>query len=172
MTSAEGIIIRGAPGVGKTEASRRLAARFPMGTRIEVDALRAMVVSVDWTNQAEHIAVLSLAAGLVLGFIEKGYKPVVVVDTFSGNKLTAFLADLVEHRPDLDVRSFALVATQDVLRSRVMSRPPNRFKDVEICEKLNADVVEHLLPVERLIDTSALTPEATAEAIHEECTRR
>lgn len=165
------IVIRGAPGCGKSEAAKRLAARLRTGVRIEVDTLRAMIIPVDWTNQSEHISVLSLAAGLVAGFLGLGHRPVIVVDTFSGDKLTRFIADLVAQRAGVEVRVFALVPDHSVLRARVESRPDDGFKDIGICEKLNADVLRHLQPNERVIDNSALTPEETVDAILD-CARR
>lgn len=159
------IVIRGAPAVGKSVTAKCLAARLGSGVRLEVDTLRAMVIPVDWTNQAEHIGVLSLASGLVSGFLGLGHRPIIVVDTFSGDKLARFLSELQALRGGIDVRACALVATADVLRARVEHRPPDQFTDIAICEKLNANTVRHLQPGERLIDNSFLTPEETATMI-------
>jgi hypothetical protein len=159
------IVIRGAPGSGKTQASKYLAAWFPRGVRIEVDALRAMVISVAWTNQAEHINILSLSTGLVLGFLSLGYRPVIVVDTFSGNKLMKFLTDIFSRNDSLDVRGVALVTAPEVLKARVENRPEDQFKNLRICQKLNSEVVKYLQPFEQLIDNTSLTPQETARAI-------
>jgi len=80
------IIIRGAPGVGKSELGKALARHFSLGAKVEVDALRKMVNGVKWTDQAEHIKLLGLAAGTVAEFARLGFRPVIVVDTFSGDK--------------------------------------------------------------------------------------
>ena len=159
------IVIRGAPGSGKSEAAKRLAARLGTGARIEVDTLRAMIIPVDWTNQSEHISILSLVTSLVAGFLGLGHRPVIVVDTFSGDKLTRFLADLVALRSGIEVRMFSLRPDQNVLRARVEGRPDDRYKDLQVCEKLNNDVAMHLLPDEQLLDNSALTPEETVDVI-------
>lgn len=159
------IVIRGAPGAGKSQAAKCLAECLGSGARIEVDTLRAMIGTVDWTNQAEHIAVLSLATGLVAGFLRLGHRPVIVVDTFSGDKLLRFLAELRALQSDINVRVFALVTASAVLRARVERRPAGQFRDIGICEKLNSDVVKHLQPGERLIDNSSLTPQETADVI-------
>ena len=167
MTTPDVIVVRGAPGAGKSEVAKRLAARLGTGARIEVDTLRAMIIPVDWTNQSEHVSVLSLTTGLVAGFLGLEHRPVIVVDTFSGDKLAKFLADLRALRAGLEVRVFALVPDRAVLRARVEGRPDDQFKDIRTCEKLNADVVRHLQPGERLIDNSALTPEETVNVILE-----
>ena len=164
-TKPDVIIIRGAPGSGKSTLAKRLATHFPEGARIEVDSLRGMVISVDWTNQTEHKNILSLATNVVRDFHSRGYRPVIVVDTFSGDKLSKFLADLQQGDNSLDVRSYALVTAPDVLKLRIQKRPDDRFKDIDICQKLNSDVIKHLLPIEYLIDNTDLTPEETASII-------
>lgn len=163
------IVIRGAPGSGKSRTAKCLAARIGRGARVEVDTLRSMVIPVDWKNQAEHIGVLSLATHVVVGFLALGHRPVIVVDTFSGNKLVKFLTELRELRAGVDVRLFALVPTSAALRARVEERAPDEFKDVTVCEKLNRDTVRFLQPGERVIDNSGLSPEETADVIWIEC---
>ncbi len=162
------IIIRGAPGSGKSETAKCLAARFKKGVRLEVDTLRAMVVSVDWSNQEEHVNILSLATNLVAGFIKNGYKPVIVIDTFSGNKLSNFLSELQLLNSNLEVYSFALVTTPEVLSTRVENRSADKFKNIDICQMINSDVTKYLLPEENLIDSTILTPEAIADVILEQ----
>lgn len=164
-TNADVIIIRGAPGCGKTQTSKCLASHFPKGVRAEVDALRGMVISVDWTNQSEHTNVLSLSTGLVVGFLRLGYKPVIVVDTFSGDKLAHFLSELRSLNSALDVRAFALVTAPGILRLRVENRPGDHFRDFDVCAKLNEDVLKYLQPCELVIDNTKLTPEETAQVI-------
>ena len=168
-TKPDVIIIRGAPGSGKTQASRCLATQFQKGVRVEIDTLRAMIISVDWTNQVAHSDILSLSTSLVLGFHRLGYQPVIVVDTFSGNKLATFLDELHSLDNSLQVRSFALVTAPEVLRVRVENRPTDQFKDIGICKKLNSEVIRHLQPIEQIFDNTALTPEETAEVILGQC---
>ncbi len=167
-TNPDVIIIRGAPGSGKTQASKCLATHFQKSVRIEVDTLRAMVISVEWSNQDEHINILSLTIGLVIGFHRLGYGPIIVVDTFSGNKLSKFIADISLMNNNLEIRSFALVTAPEVLRVRVEDRPTGQFKDLDICIKLNSDVIKHLQPLEQIIDNTELTPVETVEVILEQ----
>lgn len=169
MSLPDVIAIRGAPGAGKSEAAKRLAARLGRGARVEVDTLRAMIVPVNWTDQQEHIAVLSLAAGVVAGLLRMGHRPVIVVDTFSGDKLGRFVKDLETTFHGARVRAFSFAPNCLALRARVESRPDGGFKDVRVCEKLNSDVARLLLPGELLIDNSDLTPAESVDVILRAC---
>ena len=159
------IIIRGAPGSGKSELGKALAKHYPQGARVEVDALRKMVISVNWTDQAEHIKLLGLAAGTVAEFVRLGFRPVIVIDTFSGNKVDGFLARLREISPSLEVRLFALHLPDEVLARRLAARPDGLFKDLAIAKKLNADVLKIRRPEEIQINGSGLSPAQLASKL-------
>lgn len=163
---AEVIIIRGAPGAGKSQAARSLARFFPAGAKLEVDALRKMVFSVNWTSQEEHKAFLQVAARLVHDYIKMGFRPVIVVDTFSGDKVDGFLDTLRGLAPSLSASIFGLYVSEDVLKRRLETRPAGEFTDFAISRRLNADVLKLKHVTERQIDTSVLSPEQTAGIIH------
>jgi chloramphenicol 3-O-phosphotransferase len=157
------IIIRGAPASGKSQTAKSLAKFFPKGVRLEVDALRQMVISVDWKNQAEHISVLQASIGLVCDFFNAGFNPVIVVDTFSGDKIKDYLERLKYE--GLTVRVFGLFTSEEELNKRTDARSDEEFRDFDVCKKLNKEVIQHLSEGEVQIDTSNLTAEQTAESI-------
>lgn len=156
------IILRGAPGSGKTELGKALAKHYPRGAKVEVDALRKMVIGVKWTDQAEHIKLLGLAAGTVAEFARLGFRPVIVIDTFSGNKVDGFLDRLKGVSPSLEVRLFALHLPDEVLAGRLAARPDGLFKDFAIAQKLNSDILRISRPEEVQIDGSSLGPSELA----------
>lgn len=162
---ADVIIIRGAPGIGKSQVAKVIAGRFPKGAKVEVDALRKMVNLVKWTDQDEHIKLLGLAARATSEFAGLGFRPVIVVDTFSGDKVNGFLKALNQHDAQLRVALFGLFAVDEILAQRLNGRPQDRFKDFKIARKLNADVVKIRRSDEVQVDTSSLTPEQTADQI-------
>lgn len=157
------IIIRGAPGAGKSQAAKALESFFPGGVKIEVDSLRKFVVSVDWKNQKEHKNMLRISARLACEFHTLGFAPVIIVDTFSGDKVNGFLEALRQMGGDLAVRMFALHVSENVLKERLEKRSGDEFKDFMISKKLNADVLKTEANGEFRIDTSQLTPQQTAE---------
>ncbi|KPQ41806.1 MAG: hypothetical protein MPEBLZ_03647 [Candidatus Methanoperedens nitroreducens] len=108
---ADIIIIRGAPGSGKSQSAISLSEFFPKGVRMEIDILRSMVISVDWTNQNEHINILNISTKLVIDFIQLGFSPVIVIDTFSGDKILNYLEKLNHLNNELSIGIFGLYTT-------------------------------------------------------------
>jgi len=124
-----------------------------------------MVTSVDWTNQAEHRAVLALGARLAAGFLRSGFAPVILVDTFSGDKLNGFLAAFQEEYPQGRVCVTVLHASESVLRDRVLNREGDGFRDVQVSTRLNNDAIRDLRPFEHVINTSGYSPAEVAMTI-------
>ena len=160
------VIIRGAPGAGKSQTAKALTLFFPRGAKVEADILRKMVISVDWKNQQEHINLLQVAARLTHDFINLGFRPVIVVDTFSGDKVNRFIDTLRQLDGSLAVKIVGLYASDEVLRTRLEERPLDEFKDFEISKKLNEDVLKIKPLNECQIDTSGLSARQTAEEIY------
>lgn len=162
-TEPDIIIIRGAPAVGKSETAKELAKHFPKGVRMEIDTLRSMVISVDWTNQNEHKTLLNISTNLVNEFLLAGFKPVIVVDTFSGDKLNDYLNKLLEFVENSKIYIFGLYAENEVLKERLEKRPENKFKDYSITTMINEDTLRYKHTCEIQIDTSNLMVKDTAK---------
>lgn len=161
------IIIRGAPGSGKSQVAKSLSQFFPKGVRMEVDTIRQMVISVDWTNQEEHINMLQVSTGLVFDFLKSGFTPALVIDTFSGDKINRFLESIYQLDSNLIIMIFGLFVSDEELKRRLDLRPEGKFKDYSICKKLNDDVLKIKHDNEIQINTTGLLPLQTAEIIYE-----
>ena len=159
------ILLKGAPGVGKSTAAKIIASHFPSGVRIEVDTLRQMVISVNWKNQAEHRSLLTLSAQLAVGFLRSGFAPVILIDTFNGDKRDGFLAAVRSECPQSRVFEAVLHASEAVLRQRVLNRDSEAFRDITIAMRINHELVRDARPSDLLIDTSSLSPTDVANAI-------
>jgi hypothetical protein len=160
------IILRGAPGSGKSQVAKSLSKFFPKGVKLEVDSIRQMVISVDWKNQQEHINMLEVSTRLVHNFLKIGFAPVIMVDTFSGNKLNKCLHNLYQMDDELSIKIFGLFTTEDELRRRIDFRSNGEFKDLRICKKLNDEVPKLKYDGEIQIDTTILSPLQTAHIIY------
>lgn len=166
------IILRGAPASGKSQTAKSLSQSFPKGVRLEVDTLRQMVISVDWKNQEEHINMLQVSTRLVYDFLKLGFSPVIVVDTFSGDKINKYLDSLYQLDKDLSIKIFGLFTNDDELRKRLELRSSGEFRDFGICKKLNDDVLKIKYDTEFQVDTTGLLPKQTAEIIYGNLTRK
>ena len=160
------VIIRGAPGSGKSQVAKSLSKFFAKGVRLEVDTIRGMVISVDWKNQQEHIAMLQASAKLVTEFLKSGYSPVMVIDTFSGDKINRFLQTLNQHEENLSIKSFALYTSDEELKRRLEQRRSGDFRDYPISKLLNDDVLRWKPEGECQFDTTGRSPDQIAEMIH------
>lgn len=159
------IIIRGAPGSGKSQTAKCLSKYFPEGVRLEIDNLRSMVISVDWTNQTEHISILNLSTRLVFDFLELGFNPIIVVDTFSGDKMFKYLEQLHQKDENLCIRIFGLIISNDELKRRIELRKNGEFKDLTISLIINESVKRSKYEGEMQIDTTLSSPTLTASII-------
>jgi broad-specificity NMP kinase len=166
------ILIKGAPGSGKSLTAKNLAAFFPKGVRLEVDTLRQMVISVDWTNQQEHINMLRLSTDMVTNFLKLGFSPVIVVDTFSGDKIKRYLEFLAKNNGSLEISIIGLVVTDAELKRRLELRGKDQFKDFTICKKLNDDVWKYKVADEFQLDTTGILAEETAQIIYDAISRK
>ena len=170
-TKTDIIILRGAPASGKSQSAKSLATFFPKGVRVEVDNLRNMVISPDWKNQSEHINILSLSTKVVTEFLQLGFKPIIIVDTFSGDKINKYLEELRQLIPELSIKIFGLHASEEELIKRIESRESWEFRDVNICLRLNGDVLKFKHDSEYQINTTGLLPLDTAKIIYEQITQ-
>jgi RNase adaptor protein for sRNA GlmZ degradation len=159
------IIIKGAPGSGKTEVSKSLVKLFPKGVRIEVDTVRNMVGSVDWKNQNEHIKLLEISAKLAVEFLIADFSPVIIVDTFSGDKVQKFIKDFKLLKPDSKIKIFGLYLDNPILAMRLKNRPTGLFKNFEISKKINQDTISLKQLDEIQFDTSSLKSIELAQKI-------
>lgn len=159
------IIIRGAPGSGKSQAAKKLSHFYPKGVRLEIDTIRHMVISVDWTCQQEHIDMLQASTKLVYEFLKLSFRPIIIVDTFSGDKANRYLDTLYQLNEKLSIKIIGLYTTDNELKRRLDLRINDEFRDFKICKKLNDDVFKWKHDSEFQIDTTGLSPSQTAEII-------
>ena len=160
------IVIKGAPSAGKSTTAKELAKYFSGGVRMEIDNIRSMVISVQWTNQKEHIEILNVSTQLIKNFYDLNYKPIIVVDTFSGNKIIDYLEQLSRIKNDWGISIFSLYVTESELKKRLDLRT-DKFKDFEISKKINDDTLKFKLENEIQIDTTELTAKETSKLIYD-----
>jgi adenylate kinase family enzyme len=156
------VLIRGAPGAGKSTLGRRLRKVLTAAAVVEVDDLRAMLTQVDWTSRCHHDQALAGAFALVGGFLRAGLRPIVLIDTLSRSRHAQVRAWL--EREGHRYHSISLWVEPSTLRARLEQRESG-FREWEPSAVLNAEVLDTRWPHETLIDVSALGPDAVAELV-------
>lgn len=159
------IILKGAPASGKSQTAKCLSAFYPKGVRIEVDNLRNMVISPDWKNQNEHINILNLSSKVVQEYLALGFHPIIVVDTFSGDKLIKYLNTLKQADSELNIKIISLLVDSHEMTKRVANRESWEFRDLDVCLRLNKDVIKFKLENEFQVNTTGRQAKETAEII-------
>lgn len=156
----EVIIIRGAPGVGKSSVGRLLAEYFNDGVSIEVDNVRAMINSVTWSDRQEHINAILAAKSLLRSYYNCGYKPIVVIDSLSGGVVNF----IVDELPTETYIIFSLYANNEVLKERIINRESG-FKDYKVSFWVNDLIINSNDENNVFIDTSDLSSQDVIEII-------
>lgn len=134
MSSLDLILIRGAPGVGKTTIAKLSRESRPTGVVVDVDDVRRMVASETFTygDNGDYRKSVTATCALVESFLVMGYTPIVVVDVFSGPILELFIASCPSRR----VAVITLYAEDRVLARR-MARRPNGYINPDVAIKVN-----------------------------------
>lgn len=151
------LVLRGAPGVGKSTLGRGLRRALTRGAVLEVDDVRAMLSKVDWADRHQHDVALAVGLDTVCGFIEHGRRPVILIDTFSRSRLRGVQARL--DGMGLRHHTLSLWLEPSLLAARLESRTSG-FKEWEPSRILNDEVRANRYRAEQLVDVSALDREA------------
>ena len=159
-TKPDVIVLRGAPGVGKSTTARQLRRLLTAGATVEVDVVRGAFHAVDWSDRSQHIEAIDAALVLLDAFLTAGRRPVVLVDTFGRRALSHLMATLT--------RSHCIVSLYTdpaELTARLENRPPNEFRDVALSLTLNEEVLAIRHERERLVATSGRPAEDVAREV-------
>src|SRR4051812_13158168 len=90
MLDADIILVRGAPGVGKSTLSARLKALFSFGATIEVGPFLKMIHAFEDGNSQQYSDSLDLICRLALLYLERGYHPVFIVGPLKSPRVQNF----------------------------------------------------------------------------------
>jgi len=156
------VLIRGAPGAGKSTLGRRLRAALTAAAVVEVDDLRTMLSQVDWANRRHHDQALAGMFALARGLLGAGVRPVVVIDTLSRSRMlhvhTWLEGEGYRHH------TVSLWVEPSQLRARLEQRESG-FREWEPSAVLNDEVLATRWPQETLLDAGALGRDELADRV-------
>jgi hypothetical protein len=112
------IVLRGAPGTGKTTTARLLMQLANRGATIEVDDIRKMINGVVWKSHQQHFDAIYAAAAAAKAYRKCGYQPIVFVDTLAFGSLDI----AIEALDSSSVSVYSLVCSRLVLTLRLWRR--------------------------------------------------
>lgn len=158
------VLIRGAPGVGKSTLAENLKKHFPHGATVEVDYIRGIINRVEWIHAQQDIHGVEAAWAAGRSYLASGYFPVLIIDTFGLPKYKKIVSFIHASRPGLSCHTLALYCTDEELVSRI-TRRKNGFSDKENSLRLNEEVRNHRYRNETLIDTTARSPESVLDEV-------
>lgn len=163
------LLVTGMPGAGKSTVTRLLTQGLPRSARLDGDEFNRMIVNgFVWAlgepadEAARQVELLhrNLCA-VANNFVDAGFTPVIDAIVASREKLDFFL-DLIAPR---DLLLVVLTPGIDVCKYRNTIRDPRERFDFDGYEALDATMKDEFGDAGWWFDTSALTPEQTAERI-------
>lgn len=157
------LILRGAPGIGKSTVGKRLLTTLEQGAVLEVDAFRAAIARVDWDSEVHHYAAIDSAMAVARTLALYWSKnPVVVLDTFCGDKIHDARNALL----GLNTRTVSLWLDPGELRRRVESRPCG-YSHWPSIQGVNDEIGARTLAGDRVIDVTGMAVSDVTAAVME-----
>ncbi len=147
------LIIRGAPGVGKSAVGKLFSENFKNGVTIEIDEIRRMINAISWISTKEHLDAIGAARSLLLSYWESNYDPVTIIDTLSQGTINIILGNIPK---EIDYKIISLYADEAVIKDRILARNSG-FMDYDLSFKVNTSIMQEKLDYNYLVNTSDLS---------------
>ena len=170
------VLVSGMPGAGKSTVTTLAARSLPRAARVKADDVNEMILSgrigfrgepADEALRQEDLCNRNVCS-LANNFIDFGFT--VLIDRIVPNPARLdILVGLLAPRP---VRLVTLAPGVEVCQHRNATRDPDERFDFDGYDQLAADIRRELGGVGWWFDTSALTPEETAEQLVREAALR
>jgi broad-specificity NMP kinase len=133
------VLIRGAPGIGKSTLAEILRSTMKGGAVIDIDDIRRMICDERFVykENVHYLNAVGVVGDLVRKLSELGCRPVVVVDVFAVEALRAF----IQAMRDAEIFVISLYADDNILLDRMKARH-NGYVNVDVARSVNQHIFE------------------------------
>lgn len=148
------ILIRGAPGIGKTTLGEGLRKHFAEGAVIDVDQLRHMVNAEEFEFESDvhYTNAINVCCVLAKSLLAGGFRPIIITDVMA----ETFLNQIKEGLCGYSTFTLTLIASANVLMSRMRARQGG-YINVEVANLVNNMIEGESHESGACIDTSHLS---------------
>ena len=155
LTGLNLLVVRGAPGTGKTTIGSLFRRFAPKGVVIDIDDVRRMINGERFLyGENEHYQkAVGVVQGMVEYYISEGYAPVVVIDVFSANIHKLFWSKTYSGT----CISATLYARDAILIDRMSNRGKG-YINLEVAARVNRHMHDTKGLTDIWIDTTDLDP--------------
>lgn len=145
-TNARVLLIRGAPGLGKSTLAEMLRPAMHAGAVVDVDDIRRMICGERFVykENGHYLKAVRVAADLARALSKLGCKPVTVVDVFAVEAFHVFMQAM----HGADIFSISLYTDDDVLSDRMRARHGG-YVNVDVARSVN----QHIYDTRELCNT-------------------
>lgn len=156
------IVIRGAPGIGKTTTGRLLKNLNTGTSHIDVDRLSRMFNGERFIagENYQYLHAIDHAGEISSWLIQRGIGPVIVSDVFVESVYERFVNKL----QGANILLFTLIADNSILGRRMAERDSG-YLNFPVARDINNNMISSRLHNELLIDTTHIGPTEVAALI-------
>ena len=158
------LLLRGAPGVGKTSLCAALRRMRSVGAVIDVDDVWATLKDANFNTGAGYNLAVEQTMTVAHGLVRGGVRPIIVAAPFDALAYPA-AQELASGGGAFRVGSIALFCDPTVLVARLEARPHGAYRDAEAALAVNDDMMRNT----DAYDNTSAAPALSAEYVAHVC---
>jgi broad-specificity NMP kinase len=152
------VLVRGAPGVGKSSLADSLKNVFPQGVSIESESIWKSLNIIDWLDEKQSVDAIISSLNVANDYLQRGYKPAVVVDVFYGDRINNAIDQVKKVTSSQSFCVITLLCENEELDRRIHSRLIG-WTDLPTSMECNESIKSFRAENEIQINTTYLSPE-------------